>query len=68
MVLAKATPGYVGADLAALTGAAGLVAVKRLFKEISDGTLTLPEDIISPTDGDASMAVDPPLQPPSTTP
>ncbi|KAJ7123346.1 P-loop containing nucleoside triphosphate hydrolase protein [Mycena filopes] len=40
--LAKATPGYVGADLAALTGAAGIIAVKRIFKQLSDGTLILP--------------------------
>ncbi|KAG8212872.1 P-loop containing nucleoside triphosphate hydrolase protein [Butyriboletus roseoflavus] len=40
--LAKATPGYVGADLSALTGAAGVVAVKRIFKELSEGTLVLP--------------------------
>jgi ribosome biogenesis ATPase len=32
--LAKATPGFVGADLAALTGAAGVVAVKRIFREL----------------------------------
>jgi len=30
--LAKATPGYVGADLSALTGAAGVIAVKRIFE------------------------------------
>ncbi|KAJ7510277.1 P-loop containing nucleoside triphosphate hydrolase protein [Mycena galericulata] len=42
--LAKATPGYVGADLAALTGAAGIIAVKRIFKQLSDGTLVLPPD------------------------
>ncbi|KAK7032957.1 P-loop containing nucleoside triphosphate hydrolase protein [Favolaschia claudopus] len=41
-ILAKATPGYVGADLAALTGAAGIIAVKRIFKQLSDGTLVLP--------------------------
>ncbi|KAF7312163.1 hypothetical protein MIND_00229000 [Mycena indigotica] len=40
--LAKATPGYVGADLAALTGAAGVIAVKRIFKQIADGTIVLP--------------------------
>ncbi|TBU46939.1 ribosome biogenesis ATPase RIX7 [Dichomitus squalens] len=62
--LAKATPGYVGADLAALTGAAGIIAVKRIFKQISEGTLTLPEDVLPPTDGDTSMAVDSPAQPP----
>lgn len=32
--LAKSTPGYVGADLSALTGAAGVVAVKRIFEEL----------------------------------
>ncbi|KAL7424142.1 Ribosome biogenesis ATPase rix7 [Cryptotrichosporon argae] len=34
--LAKATPGYVGADLTALTTEAGVVAVKRIF-ESADG-------------------------------
>ncbi|KAI3613605.1 ribosome biogenesis atpase rix7 [Moniliophthora roreri] len=33
--LAKATPGYVGADLSALTAAAGIISVKRIFKELS---------------------------------
>lgn len=33
--LAKATPGYVGADLSALTGAAGVIAVKRIFRTFS---------------------------------
>jgi len=42
-ILAKATPGYVGADLAALTGAAGIIAVKRIFKQLSEGTLVLPD-------------------------
>ncbi|TFK22769.1 ribosome biogenesis ATPase RIX7 [Coprinopsis marcescibilis] len=42
-ILAKATPGYVGADLSALTGAAGIIAVKRIFKQLSDGTLILPD-------------------------
>ncbi|KAH9902380.1 AAA-domain-containing protein [Cubamyces lactineus] len=65
MALAKATPGYVGADLAALTGAAGIIAVKRIFKQISEGTLVLPDNVspvVPPaaTDGDVSMAVDPP--------
>lgn len=32
--LAKSTPGYVGADLSALTGAAGVIAVKRIFEQI----------------------------------
>lgn len=34
--LAKSTPGYVGADLSALTGAAGVIAVKRIFKQLAD--------------------------------
>ena len=32
-LLAKHTPGYVGADLSALTGAAGVIAVKRIFEQ-----------------------------------
>ncbi|KAI0373613.1 AAA-domain-containing protein [Pilatotrama ljubarskyi] len=72
IALAKATPGYVGADLAALTGAAGIIAVKRIFKQISEGTLVLPENVnpLAPSgDGDISMAVDPPVsQPPASQP
>jgi ribosome biogenesis ATPase len=52
--LAKSTPGYVGADLSALTGAAGIIAVKRIFKQLSDGTLDLPQ----PAEQDNSMAID----------
>jgi ribosome biogenesis ATPase len=43
IALSKATPGYVGADLASLTGAAGIVAVKRIFRELSAGSIVLPE-------------------------
>ncbi|KAJ2654239.1 Ribosome biogenesis ATPase rix7 [Coemansia sp. RSA 1200] len=32
--LAKLTPGYVGADLTALTTAAGMIAVKRIFNSL----------------------------------
>ncbi|KAH3672955.1 hypothetical protein WICPIJ_009964 [Wickerhamomyces pijperi] len=46
--LAKATPGYVGADLKALTTAAGIASIKRIFKSltndqelINDGILTM---------------------------
>jgi ribosome biogenesis ATPase len=57
--LAKATPGYVGADLTSLTGAAGVIAVKRIFQEIGDGRLILPtEDDIR--EGVEDMAVDAP--------
>lgn len=58
--LAKATPGYVGADLASLTGAAGIVAVKRIFRELLTGSIVLPEidtGIFDP-DSTATMSVD----------
>lgn len=42
--LAKATPGYVGADLTALTTEAGVMAVKRIFEVLS-----------GPLDTDAAM-------------
>lgn len=63
--LAKLTPGYVGADLSALTGAAGIVAVKRIFKQLSEGTLLLPEPLQVEIEGDidTSMAVDPQPEP-----
>ncbi|GAA5924963.1 putative AAA family ATPase RIX7 [Sporobolomyces koalae] len=38
--LAKSTPGYVGADLSALTGAAGVIAVKRIFEQLGEDTPT----------------------------
>lgn len=63
--LAKATPGYVGADLASLTGAAGIVAVKRIFRELSLGSIVLPEidtDALGP-DLTAPMSVDVPSEP-----
>lgn len=56
--LARSTPGYVGADLAALTGAAGIIAVKRIFQQLSEGTLTIPDDPVA--EGDPEMIVDPP--------
>jgi ribosome biogenesis ATPase len=51
MALARATPGYVGADLAALTGAAGIVAVKRIFQDLS----AVPP---ASTNGDVAMVTD----------
>ncbi|GJE85652.1 AAA-domain-containing protein [Phanerochaete sordida] len=69
LALAKATPGYVGADLAALTGAAGIIAVKRIFQQISEGNLVLPEAIQTKLDLDGdSMAVDGPAEPTPSTP
>ncbi|KAH9955936.1 ribosome biogenesis ATPase RIX7 [Russula dissimulans] len=58
--LAKATPGYVGADLSALAGAAGIIAVKRIFKTISNGTIVIPSDSSSTVDTDAPMQLDAP--------
>lgn len=43
--MAKATPGYVGADLTALTSAAGIIAVKRIFQQLSASDLSLPSDL-----------------------
>ncbi|KAK9237423.1 P-loop containing nucleoside triphosphate hydrolase protein [Lipomyces kononenkoae] len=36
--LAKMTAGYVGADLSALTTAAGIAAIKRIFRELKPGS------------------------------
>src|SRR5712691_10091150 len=55
--LAKATPGYVGSDLSALTGAAGIIAVKRIFNTLSDTSVTIP-DLSTPSgDTDAPMQI-----------
>lgn len=51
--LAKSTPGYVGADLAALTSTAGIIAVKRIFQELSS------KDDVALVEPDA-MAIDGP--------
>lgn len=72
--LAKATPGYVGADLASLAGAAGVIAVKRMFKDLGKqgggpgaallAKVALDRSRVSTApssidgDADASMAVD----------
>ena len=56
-VLAKATTGYVGADLSALTGAAGIIAVKRIFKVLSDATI-IPGSSLPAVETDASMQID----------
>ncbi|KAJ3857299.1 P-loop containing nucleoside triphosphate hydrolase protein [Lentinula lateritia] len=46
--LAKATPGYVGADLSSLTAAAGINAVKRIFKQLGDIPLNGISDVAHP--------------------
>jgi ribosome biogenesis ATPase len=60
--LAKQTPGYVGADLEALASAAGIIAVKRIFKQLGH---TLPngisqEQLPVPIIEEEAMAVDQP--------
>jgi ribosome biogenesis ATPase len=66
--LARSTPGYVGADLAALTGVAGVIAVKRIFSELSqktdaplgdaNGDVMIIDDAVNPTpeSGEAQAA------------
>ena len=44
--LAKMTPGYVGADLNALTAAAGVVALKRIFQEIGNVDKIMEEEVL----------------------
>ncbi|KAI9292522.1 AAA-domain-containing protein [Neoconidiobolus thromboides FSU 785] len=41
--LSKNTPGYVGADLEALTSTAGMIAVKRIFNLLKEGKLDFNE-------------------------
>lgn len=59
--LAKATPGYVGADLSALTGSAGIIAVKRIFQDL--GIAASAENGVDIMD--ATVAEDMVLDPPS---
>jgi ribosome biogenesis ATPase len=71
VALAKATPGYVGADLASLTGAAGIVAVKRIFRELSAGSIVIPEidtDTFGPHSTPMSIDVPPDSVPQSVKP
>nr|ODN96171.1 ribosome biogenesis ATPase [Cryptococcus depauperatus CBS 7855] len=51
--LAKSTPGYIGADLTALTTEAGVIAVKRIFEEMGTGEREFPEP-----DGLENMVID----------
>ncbi|ORY32425.1 AAA-domain-containing protein [Rhizoclosmatium globosum] len=61
--LAKQTPGYVGADLNALTSEAGMVAVRRIFKDLSHLTPSIPAE--DDEDKESSMDIDS-NPPPST--
>lgn len=59
--LAARTPGYVGADLSALTGVAGIIAVKRIFDQLAlttsslDGLAPLTNGVL-PEDGAAAAS------------
>ncbi|KAM0754556.1 AAA-domain-containing protein [Meredithblackwellia eburnea MCA 4105] len=73
--LAKSTPGYVGADLSSLTGAAGVIAVKRIFEQMGTGGTTgevnsssggVVGEIQQQESGDAMIVEEDPA-PPSTT-
>ncbi|KAJ3081287.1 hypothetical protein HK102_002448 [Quaeritorhiza haematococci] len=52
--LAKLTPGYVGADLNALTAESGLIAVKRIFSTIGLGSAPVPTDRMDADTDDSS--------------
>jgi ribosome biogenesis ATPase len=45
--LARMTPGYVGADLNALTAAAGVIAVKRIFQQLGGNTTSTQETSVN---------------------
>jgi ribosome biogenesis ATPase len=76
--LAKSTPGYVGADLSALTGAAGVIAVKRIFEQMgvdapvasagTAGALSLLEGEQMMVDDDSTAPPTPAAEGPSTAP
>ncbi|KAF9954845.1 hypothetical protein BGZ72_004245 [Mortierella alpina] len=60
--LAKLTPGYVGADLNALTSAAGVVALKRIFQQIGNiDKIQEVEALESVTDDMEMMDMDQPM-------
>ncbi|CAG8550876.1 5396_t:CDS:10, partial [Paraglomus occultum] len=64
--LARMTPGYVGADLNALTAAAGVIAVKRIFKQLGND-ITSAQKTNDDTDAMITDEGDiPTLQQPST--
>ncbi|KAF9981563.1 hypothetical protein BGZ75_007090 [Mortierella antarctica] len=53
--LAKLTPGYVGADLNALTSAAGVVALKRIFQQIGNVDKIQEVEALESVTGDMEM-------------
>ena len=65
-VLAKQTPGYVGADLVALTAEAGMQCVNRIFEKIVTREVSLMENDISGVAAD-EMEIDAPNSSDTTT-
>ncbi|KAF8251761.1 AAA-domain-containing protein [Wilcoxina mikolae CBS 423.85] len=70
--LAKKTPGFVGADLSALTAEAGRAAINRIFQTLKSPPAEssqppLEEITNGDADGDTAMDVDIPPQPSSNT-
>lgn len=71
--LAKMTPGYVGADLSALTAAAGVCAMKRIFKDMKDfvaagqSLLPIPEEPAKEAEPDTDNAMEIDETPTTTT-
>lgn len=57
-VLAKMTPGFVGADLNALTAAAGVVAIKRIFGTMQSGPAHIDDDHSETSKGADDMEID----------
>ncbi|EIW70123.1 hypothetical protein TREMEDRAFT_68499 [Tremella mesenterica DSM 1558] len=70
--LAKATPGYVGADLTSLVTEAGVIAVKRIFEDLSSQPLSTSTPFTRPPSTDiddqsfaisnGDIDIDPPIQ------
>ncbi|EPY54215.1 AAA family ATPase Rix7 [Schizosaccharomyces cryophilus OY26] len=56
--LAKQTPGYVGADLKALTSAAGVTAIKRIFNELTSSKKDNADADVMLTDQEEVSSID----------
>lgn len=65
--LAKLTPGFVGADLQSLVSAAGVSAIKRIFKLIQTKTISQPSEEGNKEDVDMTDLATEPLPTTTTT-
>ncbi|KAI7956005.1 hypothetical protein MJO29_007404 [Puccinia striiformis f. sp. tritici] len=59
--LARSTPGYVGADLTALTASAGVTAIKRIFEPDTKLDKTQDDKMIIDLTDECQIKEDPPL-------